>query len=606
MSGGYIRGNVATVGIGGGVCVAGEAEFTMTGGTISENTAHDGGGVYVAYLGTFIMTGGTIGGVTDADGNSAQTGGGVGVAYGGSFTMNGGTIGYNVADDEGGGVYVNGGEFTISGGAISGNTSFAGGVAMQYGTVTMNGGEISGNMAFMGGCGVYMLGGSFKMTGGAITGNMPVPSEDDTEDMSLGGGVVVSGGTFELDGGSISGNTAQFAGGVLIAEGTFIMKSGSISDNTGVSGAGGILLIMGTLKISGGSITGNKQTQDIGVGYCGGVCVGFPLLGDENVETSFEISGAPIITDNTVVIDGETVINNVLVMDGYVITVTGALTDGAKIGVYVEAIGDIATGYNQAEKPSKYFIPDNPAYCAYISDKDTGTVTIGEHNYSEDFTVDVQPTCTEKGSKSKHCTLCDGKSEVAEIAALNHSFGEFVIDKQPTCTEAGSKSKHCTRCDEKSEVTAIPAVPHTLNHNPAAPATEDKDGNIEYWDCEDCNKFFADEDGKTEITDRASIVIPKLKADDSSALWITVIILAIIVLALGGYIAFDVLRGKKKANGETAPASEPSAAEKPEPQADERPAVEDEPAAAENKAEEPAPEQIPEPPVADEPQAVAA
>ncbi len=606
MAGGYIRGNIATVGIGGGVCVAGLAEFTLSGGTVSENIANQGGGVYVAYLGTFIMTGGTIGGVSDADGNSAQAGGGVAVHSGGSFTMNGGTIGYNIADDAGGGVYVDGGAVTISGGAISGNTSFAGGVAMQDGTVTMTGGEISGNMAFMGGCGVYMLGGSFKMTGGAITGNMPVPSEDDTEDMSLGGGVVVSGGTFELDGGSISGNTAQFAGGVLIAEGTFIMKSGSISDNTGVSGAGGILLIMGTLKISGGSITGNKQTEDVGFGYCGGVCVGFPLLGDENVETSFEISGASVITGNKVIIDGNEVENNVVVQEGYKITVAGALTDGAKIGVYVEAIGDIATGYNQAEKPSKYFIPDNPAYCVYVSDEDTGTVTIGEHIYAEDFTVDVQPTCTEKGSKSKHCTLCDGKSEVTEIDELGHSYGEFVIDKQPTCTEAGSKSKHCTRCDDKSEVTAIPTIPHTLNHNPAAPATEDKDGNIEYWDCEQCEKIFADEDGKTEITDRASIVIPKLKADDSSALWITVIILAIIVLALGGYIAFDVLRGKKKANGENAPASEPSAAEKPEPQADEQPAVEDEPAVTEDKAEEPAPEQIPEPPVAAEPQAVAA
>lgn len=514
MAGGYIRGNTATVVLGGGVCVAGGAEFTMTGGTISENTAYDGGGVYVAYFGTFIMTGGTIGGDTDANGNSAQAGGGgVAVAGGGSFAMDGGAISHNYSVDGGGGVYIESGEFTLSGGAVSGNASSAGGgLAMQGGTVQMSGGEISDNTAFVGGCGVVMLDGSFTMTGGEITGNNPVPIEEDNEDMTLGGGVTMQGGTFELDGGSISGNTARFAGGVVMADGTFIVKSGSISDNTGVSGAGGILLVMGTLKISGGSITGNKQIEDVGFGCCGGVCIGFPLfMSDDVPDAVFEISGAPIITDNTVVIDGDTVENNVLVMDGYAITVSGAFTEGAKIGV--NNSGDIATGYKQAENPSKFFIPDNPANnCIYISDKDTGTVTIGEHDYSEDFTVDVQPTCTEKGSKSKHCA----------------------------------------NCDEKGEVTVIAALGHSLDYNPAVAPTNDQNGNIEFWDCVDCKKFFADEDGKEEIKDKSSVIIPKLVDPITSGgisgtdiLWITLIV--VLGTAILIEVTVIIYRAKRKA-----------------------------------------------------------
>ena len=42
---------------------------------------------------------------------------------------------------------------------------------------------------------------------------------------------------------------------------------------------------------------------------------------------------------------------------------------------------------------------------------------------------------------------------------MGHDYSkEFTIDKPATPTETGSKSKHCTRCDEKTEVTVIPKI----------------------------------------------------------------------------------------------------------------------------------------------------
>lgn len=126
------------------------------------------------------------------------------------------------------------------------------------------------------------------------------------------------------------------------------------------------------------------------------------------------------------------------------------------------------------------------------------------HAWSEEFTVDKEATCTEKGSKSKHCTRCDAKTEITEIPAVGHEFGEwvvtkestctekgvqertctvdgyketqeipalghawseeFTVDKEATCTEKGSKSRHCTRegCEEKTEITEIPATGHSF------------------------------------------------------------------------------------------------------------------------------------------------
>ena len=53
-----------------------------------------------------------------------------------------------------------------------------------------------------------------------------------------------------------------------------------------------------------------------------------------------------------------------------------------------------------------------------------------------------------------------------DINALGHDFAaEFTVDKEATCTEEGSKSKHCSRCDEVTEVTPIPKHVDSNNDN---------------------------------------------------------------------------------------------------------------------------------------------
>ena len=49
-------------------------------------------------------------------------------------------------------------------------------------------------------------------------------------------------------------------------------------------------------------------------------------------------------------------------------------------------------------------------------------------------------------------------------------------------------------------------VDHTLNHVEAKEATKDEDGNIEYWVCESCGKYFSDAEATAEI-DAESVVV---------------------------------------------------------------------------------------------------
>ena len=95
------------------------------------------------------------------------------------------------------------------------------------------------------------------------------------------------------------------------------------------------------------------------------------------------------------------------------------------------------------------------------------------HEFADDFTVDLAPTCTEKGSKSKHCTHenCDAKTDVTEIPATDHIWDSvYTVDKAATRTAAGSKSIHCKVCKavKPGSVQTIAKLPPKEIRNLAA------------------------------------------------------------------------------------------------------------------------------------------
>lgn len=184
MYGGNITGNVITAGSGngGGVLVS-YGIFNMYDGKITNNSCGlSGGGVYVE-RGTFNMSGGEI-----SSNTSGENGGGIELYNKSDFTMTGGSISQNKAENGyyGGGIDVShGSTFTMNGGTITDNMSYAGGgvyvgtAVGNYGNNTfhMNGGAITDNTAtttgYQPGGGVYVpADGIFTMSGAVkITDN---------------------------------------------------------------------------------------------------------------------------------------------------------------------------------------------------------------------------------------------------------------------------------------------------------------------------------------------------------------------------------------------------------------------------------------------------
>lgn len=94
------------------------------------------------------------------------------------------------------------------------------------------------------------------------------------------------------------------------------------------------------------------------------------------------------------------------------------------------------------------------------------------------------------------------------------------------CDHSGNSSKATCKDKAKCEVCRqsygeLDAANHTnLVNVPAKAATKTEEGNIEYWYCDGCSKYFSDKDGTKEIK-LADTVVEKLKDDGNSSQTVT-------------------------------------------------------------------------------------
>lgn len=182
--------------------------------------------------------------------------------------------------------------------------------------------------------------------------------------------------------------------------------------------------------------------------------------------------------------------------------------------------------------------------------------TVNGHNWSEDYVVDQEATCTEPGSKSKHCTRegCDAKNDTQEIKALGHDYvskvtkeatctekgiltktcsrcndvvteeiqalghdfaKDYTVDVKATCTTDGKQSKHCARCDAKTDEQKIPALGHDFTSKVTKEATCTADGVITK-SCSRCDateteaiKATGHKFGDWKVTIEATVFVPE-------------------------------------------------------------------------------------------------
>ena len=171
--------------------------------------------------------------------------------------------------------------------------------------------------------------------------------------------------------------------------------------------------------------------------------------------------------------------------------------------------------------------------CSRCGDTVTEEIPMAEHVWDEEFTVDAEPSCTLPGSKSKHCANCDAVTEVTEIPAFGHSFGEweqlkpntcedagirqhiceycgftetenidpaghdweddYTIDLPATCLVDGSRSIHCKNCDAVMNSEVIPATGHSYGEWENIKEATCTDAGSRKRTCSNCEETFTEE-----------------------------------------------------------------------------------------------------------------
>ena len=158
-------------------------------------------------------------------------------------------------------------------------------------------------------------------------------------------------------------------------------------------------------------------------------------------------------------------------------------------------------------------------------------------------TITIAPTCTKAGEETYSCTKC-GATKIEPIPATGHRWkSEWTSDATHHWHECANESCDVTdnagkngyaehsggkaTCKDKAiceicgdSYGSLDPNNHTdLKHIDAKAATVAEEGNIAYWYCDGCKKYFSDAAATKEITKAATVTAklpPKITAGDGA------------------------------------------------------------------------------------------
>ena len=177
--------------------------------------------------------------------------------------------------------------------------------------------------------------------------------------------------------------------------------------------------------------------------------------------------------------------------------------------------------------------------CSRCDEKDD----VSPHTW-DSGTVTTAPTCTKAGEETYSCTKC-GATKIEPIPATGHRWkSEWTSDAthhwhecaNESCdvTDNAGKNGYAEHSGGKATCKAqaiceicgdsygsLDPNNHTdLKHIDAKAATAAAEGNIAYWYCDGCKKYFSDAAAIKEITKAATVTAklpPKITAGDGAA-----------------------------------------------------------------------------------------
>ena len=184
-------------------------------------------------------------------------------------------------------------------------------------------------------------------------------------------------------------------------------------------------------------------------------------------------------------------------------------------------------------------VENGKTYCGArtvtITEKYIDTVTVNGTTVELDESDSFRLAPANGGQKIIVADKAGNTTEMTVTVNDGHTYGEWVSNGDGTHTRkctvdgcAGSETKDCSggkaTCKDKAKCAVcgktygeLDAKNHAdLKYIPAKAATWVAEGNIEYWYCEGCGRYFSDRDGTKEIR-RADTVTAKRRSGSAAA-----------------------------------------------------------------------------------------
>ena len=207
------------------------------------------------------------------------------------------------------------------------------------------------------------------------------------------------------------------------------------------------------------------------------------------------------------------------------------LTDNAGNTDYICSDGIVLDGTS----PVITGIENGKTYCeaqtVTVDEKYVDTVTVNGTAVTLDATGSFTLAPADGEQKIVVTDRVGNTTEMTVTVNNGHTGGTATCTEKAVCEVCG---KAYGEPDPKN---------HTdLKHFPAKAATEDAEGNIEYWYCGGCGKYYSDKDGTKEITkaDTVTAKLPKSpQTGDISNLMLWIALLFVSGGVLTGVTVFD-------------------------------------------------------------------
>ena len=320
----------------------------------------------------------------------------------------------------------------------------------------------------------------------------------DTGKDGISGGTIT---TITIHGGSVTatggnGGAGISGAGVTIHGGTVTATGGG--GRAGISGGGAVTIHGGTVTATGGNGGAGISGSTTATGNAFIIASRIDVL--DNAQSGVIIEG----NVGTVYGDEVTLTTDATIPSGKKLTIESdkKLTIGEGVTLKVEEgatlkVEEGATLMNKGTIIVYGELIGEVAGNGTIIYKVTG-ITIAPTTLSLDVdkTAKLQATITPDKATDKTVTWESSDETIAKVDA----------NGEVTAVSVGTVTITVTTADGSKTATCQVTVAHSnLKHFDRKEATCTEPGNIEYWYCEGCNKYFSDEAGKTEITE---VVIP--------------------------------------------------------------------------------------------------